>query len=191
MIKPDSALLIIDMQKGSFTNDTPRYDSNNVINRINQVASVFRRQEFPILYIQHDGTGSGAFEKHTEEWQLLDELVVTESDIIVDKYANDCFYRSELQPILEKENIQNLYISGCATDFCVESTIQSAITKDFNLYILKDAHTTADRLHLDAKSIIDHYNWVWDNLVPTRGEINLIHAKEVIAQSMELSDEKV
>ncbi len=67
-MKKRTALLVIDMQKGSFTPETPRFDTEGVVSRINQLAAMFRAQNLPVIYIQHDGTGSGFFEKNTTEW---------------------------------------------------------------------------------------------------------------------------
>ncbi len=172
-MKNSKALLIIDMQKGSFTPETPRFDTVGVVNRINELADLFRSASLPVIYIQHDGTGTGEFEKHAVDWELLDALKVETSDILIDKYANDVFYRSALQSKLETVNATELLITGCATDFCVESTVQSALTKDFDITIVSDGHTTGERPHLKAEKVIEHYNWVWQNMIPTKGSIQV------------------
>ena len=170
-MKNSKALLIIDMQKGSFTPATPRFDAKGVVQRINTLAAIFRKQQLPVIYIQHNGTGTGEFEKHNTDWEILDELVVEPSDILIDKTANDCFYRSGLQSALKESGVEELLITGCATDFCVESTIQSALAKDFNVTVVADGHTTGERPHLSAEKVIAHYNWVWNNMIPTNGKI--------------------
>ncbi len=167
------AILIIDMQKGSFTPQTPRYNTKNVVKSINQLTQLFREKGRPVIYMQHDGQASGEFRKSTTSWEILDELVVKESDILVDKYANDVFYESRLQSVLHDLGVQKLVITGCATDFCVESTIQSALTKDYSITVVADGHTTGDRPHLPAEKVIAHYNWVWENMIPTKGSIEV------------------
>ena len=144
------------------------------------MADRFRELEFPVLYIQHDGTGSGEFEKHTAEWEILDGLRVESTDLLIDKYANDVFYKSKLLATLEQLQTDELYISGCATDFCVESTVQSALSKDFNITIIADGHTTGERPELTAKQVIDHYNWVWQNMIPTQWRIVVKHSKAIL-----------
>lgn len=174
------ALLVIDMQKGSFTTETPRYDTKGVIKRINTLARLFRELDYPIFYIQHDGTGSGEFEKNTLEWENLDELDVQSIDIRIDKYANDVFYKSELHSKLTSLGIKELFITGCATDFCVESTVQSALTKDYLITVVEDGHTTGERPELSAKQVIGHYNWVWKNMLPTQGEIKVQKSERIV-----------
>ncbi|GGD18448.1 isochorismatase family protein [Hyunsoonleella pacifica] len=175
-----TALLVIDMQKGSFTPKTPRYNTIGVIQRINKIAALFRSQNLPVIYIQHDGTGTGEFEKGSIEWENLNDLIVKQNDILIDKYANDVFYKSKLQSKLIELKISELVITGCATDFCVESTIQSALTKDYNITVVGDGHTTGERPGLKAKQVIDHYNWVWQNMIPTKGKVVVKSTEEII-----------
>lgn len=181
-MKNRKALLVIDMQKGSFTSKTPRFDTDGVVQRINELASVFRDQNFPVIYIQHDGTGTGKFEKNTLEWENLDSLNVDPDDILIDKYANDVFYNSKLQSKLAEMNVNELLITGCATDFCVESTIQSALIKDFTITVVSNGHTTGEGPHLKAEKVIEHYNWVWQNMMPTKGKIEVKSFEEIKKQ---------
>ncbi|WP_353720091.1 isochorismatase family protein [Dyadobacter sp. 676] len=168
------ALLVIDMQKGSFTEATPRHNTEGVVQIINLLAAVFREQSWPVLFIQHDGSTMNEFVPFTTEWELLDELKIDNDDIRIDKYANDVFYRSELKKRLDLLAVNELVITGCATDFCVESTVQSAVSKDYNVTVIEDGHTTGDRPGLRAHQVIDHYNWVWKNMIPTKGKIEVL-----------------
>lgn len=174
------ALLIIDMQKGSFTPATPRYDTAGVVNRINSLAQLFRKNDFPVIFIQHDGTKEGEFIPNTTEWELLSELDVKTNDIIVSKEANDAFYRTNLEKLLNELGINQLVVAGCATDFCVEATIQSALTKNFNITVVANGHTTGERPGLSAEKVIHHYNWIWQNMIPTEGKIGVVDFEEIM-----------
>lgn len=179
-MKNKRALLVIDMQKGSFTPKTPRFDANGIVKRINGLAELFRQMNLPVVFVQHDGNGSGEFEKNTRAWELLDELHVRSTDIYLDKYANDIFYHSELHKKLMELEVTELLITGCATDFCVESSIQSALTKDYTITVVSDGHTTAERPHLKAEKVIEHYNWVWQNMIPTKGTIKVEPYEQIL-----------
>jgi nicotinamidase-related amidase len=167
------ALLIIDMQKVSFTPQTPRFDSEGVVQRINKLSDIFRLAGDKVIFIQHDGSKEGFCKPNTSEWEILSSLDVKPNDLIISKTANDSFYRTTLKEELIKWGISELIVTGCATDFCVDSTIKSALVNDFNITVIKDAHTTADRPNLKAKQVIDHYNWIWSEMTPTKGRINV------------------
>jgi nicotinamidase-related amidase len=173
------ALLIIDMQVGSFTPRNTRFDTEGVIERINNLSGYFRQTGNKVFFIQHNSTRNNEFIPGTPEWQLLPELDVLPDDIVIDKTANDCFYESELDNLLRKFNINELYFTGCATDFCVDSTIRSAITKRYDITVVKDGHTTANRPGLTAEQVIAHHNWVWANMTPVNREIAVISSADI------------
>jgi nicotinamidase-related amidase len=165
------ALLVIDMQKGSFMPDYPCFNADGVVNRINALAAIFRKLNFPVIIIQHDGTKQNEFIPNTPDWELLDELQVSPTDILISKCTNDSFYGTPLQTKLAELNTNALVITGTTTDFCIDSTVQSALSKDYNVIVVKDGHTMSDRPNLKAEKLIEHYNSVWGNLIPTKGKI--------------------
>ncbi|MEB2781484.1 isochorismatase family protein [Algoriphagus sp. C2-6-M1] len=172
-MKNRRALIIIDMQKGCFTSETPKFDSENVIARINALSKIFREDQSYVIFIQQDSSKWGRFIPNTADWEILSDLMVNETDISINKTVNDAFYQSNLDSVLKELNIKELFITGFATDFCVEATVQSALTKDYNITVVSDGHTTGERPHLKAKKIIEHNNWIWQNMIPTKGKIEV------------------
>lgn len=179
------ALLIIDMQIGSFRPYTLRHDTFGVIERINTLANYFRTNNDKIIFIQHDGTKENSFLPDTEDWRILPELRKHSSDIIISKTANDAYYNTDLQAILTKYNITELFVTGCATDFCVDATIKSAVSKDYHITVIEDGHTTADRPHLTAPNVIQHYNWLWADMTPTRTKIQVIKTNDLLKANVD------
>lgn len=176
------ALLIIDMQEGCFA-ERPRYDASGTINRINTLSESFRSDGDLVVFIQHDGTKENYMFPGSQEWQILSGLERSPSDIIVAKTANGSFYRTNLDEVLREKKIKDVVITGCATDFCVEATVQAALTLDYNVVIIRDGHTTGDRPHASAATIIDHYNWIWENLTPTEGKIEVINLEDYLLKT--------
>ncbi|OYU96911.1 MAG: cysteine hydrolase [Bacteroidetes bacterium B1(2017)] len=174
------ALLIIDMQMGSFRPYTLRYDTLGVIERINLLLEHFRNKNDKVIFIQHDGSKENVFIPESEDWQLLPELTTNSGDIYVSKVANDAFYHSKLQDVLIEHAITELYITGCATDFCVDATIKAALSKEYKITVVGDAHTTANRPHLDAPTVIKHYNWLWADMTPTNYKIQVLKTDEFL-----------
>jgi nicotinamidase-related amidase len=96
------------------------------------------------------------------------------------KQACDSFYETNLADLLEQYSTQEFIITGCATDFCVDTSIRAAASRNYDVVVVEDAHTTKDRAHLDAKSIIRHHNWMWKNLILPRNEVKVLPATSVI-----------
>ena len=111
---------------------------------------------------------------------MLPTLVREDSDLQMHKRACDSFYETELADVLERHGVQQLIVTGCATDFCVDTTIRAAASRDYEVVVVEDGHTTKDRLHLDAKSIIGHHNWMWENLILPRSDVKVLPASSVI-----------
>lgn len=176
------ALLIIDMQAGLFDGPIPRYDADGVIARINALADAIRSSGGIVIFIQHDGPPGDTFEPGTPGWEILPALQRQNEDIIVHKQACDAFCETDLWNILEELHIKELLITGCATDFCVDTTIRAAMSLGYEVTVIEDGHTTADRPHLDAISIIRHHNWVWENLIHPRSSVKVISTEGVIGQ---------
>jgi nicotinamidase-related amidase len=174
------ALLIIDMQIGSFRL-SKRYDETGIVKRINKIADIFRKNKKPVIFIQHDGTKENYLHTGTEDWKILPELKQAEFDLYIKKEANDSFYRTKMSTMLENYKIDHLYITGCATDFCVNATVHSALVKDFNLTIVKDCHTTADRPNINAEENIKFHNWLWGNMTPTKGKIRIKNSNDIVS----------
>lgn len=161
-------LLIIDMQKASFSS-TVRYDAQNLVFRINQLSDYVRGRHGKVIFIQHDGTLENGHLPFTEGGEILSSLSRCDVDYVVRKSICDAFYQTELREILSRLRVERLIISGCATDFCVDTTIRSVVSHGYHVVVVSDCHTTADRPHLKAEQIIEHHNWVWrDLLVPNK-----------------------
>ena len=60
-------------------------------------------------------------------------------------------------------------LMGYATDFCVDSTLRNAVSKDFRIIVVADAHTTSDNPVLKADLVRQHHNWAWANAITKRG----------------------
>jgi len=176
------ALLIIDMQNESFPEAYPSYDTDGVTKRINLLSDEFHRKEDKIIYIQHDGSKQGCYIRGTEGWELLSSLNKNEDDLVISKTANDSFYQTSLKDTLDKFHIDEIVVTGSATDFCIDATVKSAITKDFNVTIIADAHTTTGSRYVPAKQLIDHYNWMWKEMSPTMGRIKVVECEEFIQE---------
>lgn len=174
------AFLVIDMQAGLFGSSTPRYDASGVIQRINTVSAAVRRRGGTIVFVQHDDPAGGDPEPGSPGWELLAPLARTSSDVVVRKTACDAFYQTELADMLERLQVHELVIAGYATDFCVDTTIRAAASRAYDVTVVADVHTTADRPHLNAAAIIEHHNWMWQNLIVPRHPLRVIPAAQLV-----------
>lgn len=150
--------------------------------RINQLSAAFRTKGLPVVFIQHTDSAEG-LGKNTPEWEILPSLTRDPGDLTVEKSGCDSFLETPLAELLRSRGVDALVICGCATDFCVDTTVRSAGAHRFPTTVASDAHTTRDRPHLQADLIITHHNYIWsDFLLPGGRKIRVIPTASLLAE---------
>jgi nicotinamidase-related amidase len=175
------ALIVVDMQVG-LLNGSPKHDLQGVIQRINLLTAMVRKQSGKVIWIRHCGKTGDGFERGTAGWSFLPELSRRGDDIVVEKSLNDPFARTVLQETLERIAPDRVLVSGWATDSCVDSTVRSAISNDYHVVVVSDGHTVSDRPHLDATTVILHHHWVWSDLITNRS-VRIVTTSQLIDES--------
>lgn len=174
-----TAILVIDVQLGVFESDPPPLDKEGVLTRINQVTASARAARVPVVFLQHDGDPKEQWlTPFTEAWRLHPALQIGREDCVIRKTACDGFYRTNLDEHLRGNAVKTVVIAGYATDFCVDTTIRSAASREFNVIVVSDAHTTKDRPVLTAAQIRAHHEWMWSNLICPEG-VGLMSTAEI------------
>ena len=172
------ALIVIDMQVG-LLNGKPKHDLRGVIERINRLAAKIREKSGVVIFVQHCSGAEDDFVPGTPGWALLPELDRAAADIVIRKILNDPFVDTGLAACLKEIAPERVFITGWATDLCVDATVRSAVSNHHNVVVVTDGHTVNDRPHLDAASVIRHHNWVWSHLI-TQRSIRLARTDELV-----------
>jgi nicotinamidase-related amidase len=176
----ETAVLVIDVQRGVFKTMPPPRDEQSVLENINQISAAARASGAPVIFLQHDGAPEEQWlVPFTEEWMLHPALRVESGDCVIHKTACDGFYRTELDGYLRSKAIETLIVMGYATDFCVDTTIRSVASRDYGVIVVTDGHTTKDRPVLTAEQIKAHHEWMWLNLICPKG-VSLAHNYELV-----------
>jgi len=175
------ALLVVDMQVQCFGGFPPRRDEAGTVNRINTLARVVREKGF-VVFVQHTDPEEG-FAHGSAGWRLLPSLEQDARDLVVEKEGCDAFLETNLESVLKQRSVDELIIVGCATDFCVDTTVRAATAHGYLVTVPSDAHTTRDRPHLDAAKIIEHHNFMWaDFLLPRHTKIRLVDTATLVTE---------
>ncbi|CAK6497415.1 Peroxyureidoacrylate/ureidoacrylate amidohydrolase RutB [Pantoea sp. Nvir] len=148
-------VVVVDMQNGVFA--TPRFDQAGCTARINQLTEAADRT----IFISHC---EGELQEGTTAFQLLAGLHQPEGSLYVSKTACDSFWRTRLADTLAQLNVDAFVICGCATDYCVDTTIKVGAGLGYRITVAADAHTTADRTWASAEQLIGQHNEVWAGL---------------------------
>jgi nicotinamidase-related amidase len=172
------ALIVVDMQVG-LLNGGPKHDLRGVIERINRLATRVRERSGVVIFVQHCSGAEDDFVPGTPGWALLPELDRAAADIVIRKPLNDPFVGTDLAARLREIAPERVFVTGWATDLCVDATVRSAVSNHYNVVVVTDGHTLNDRPHLDAAGVIRHHHWVWGNLI-TQRSVRLARTDELL-----------
>jgi nicotinamidase-related amidase len=173
-----TALLIIDVQRAIASGEWAAFDIDAVIERINKLIAQARAISTPVVFVQHE-EGDGPFQFGAEAWQLADELAALPSDPRIRKTTPDSFYQTALQDALQSRGITHLVVCGLQSDFCVDATVRRALTLDYYVTLVSDAHSTLDNDVLTAAQITAHHNAIFKSMNSFGPRIRVTPANDV------------
>ena len=156
--RPNTALLVIDVQNGVVGNS---YNKDDVIARVRSLVEKARAEGVDVVWVQHN---SDELPTGSETWEYVPELVIGESEPVVQKRYGDSFEDTDLENVLAARRVGRLIVVGAQTDACVRSTLHGAFTRGYDTTLVTDAHTTEDFTAYGApppEQVIAHTNLYW------------------------------
>jgi nicotinamidase-related amidase len=174
----NTALLVIDVRQHFCEGEHAAVGWKEVIDRINRVARKARAAGAPVIFVQHEST-SGPLQYGADGWQIARELQVEPVDLLVRKTTPDAFHNTQLHDLLAKHRIESLAICGMHSEFCVDTTTRKALELGFPVLLLEDAHTTENKSHLPAASIVRHHNETLANITSFGPRARLVASESV------------
>jgi nicotinamidase-related amidase len=170
-----TAVLVIDVQIGLVTG---AHREVEVLSAIQQVIDRVRAGQGTVVFIQHCHATYEPLMIGSPQWALHPSLPALPDDIYIEKTASDSFFQTRLDEILKSKNIEHLLVTGLQTEYCVDTTCRSAISKQYDVTLIEDAHTTGDA-HISAAETIAHHNAILANLAHPTHSID-VRRSEII-----------
>lgn len=156
--RPNSALLVIDVQNGIVDH---AHDRDRVVSNISRLVGKARDSGAAVVWVQHSSDG---LEPGSPPWEYVPELVREEDEPLVHKRYPDSFEETELESVLSELAVGHLVVAGAQTDECIRSTLHGAIVRGYDATLVEDAHTTEDLSEYGAPTpdkVIAHTNLYW------------------------------
>jgi nicotinamidase-related amidase len=147
-LDPNTALIVIDLQKGIVTYPVV-HTVEGVIERSRALADAFRAHGLPVVLVNVTGGAPGRTEQPRRDvsaWpddfaELVSELGQQPGDILVTKRSWGAFANTDLEAQLKALGVTQVVISGVATGTGVEATARQAYELGFNVTLAVDAMT--------------------------------------------------
>jgi len=133
-----TALLVIDVQESVLIGCA---DVKGVLDRINQLTRRARSHGSYVIYVQHEDPEDPEMAAGSPGWQLAATLERLDDDTVVAKRYRDSFAGTDLQERLSGLGARRLVVAGAHSDYCVQTTVLSALAHGYDITLVRDAHT--------------------------------------------------
>lgn len=163
-----AALLVLDLQKYFFSNESHAYipSASAIIPNILNLLEVFKSNNRPIFFSKHcnDQNSAGMMaiwwkdliKKNSEMSNLINEIDGWNGTII-QKERYDAFWQTPLEEYLINNGIEQVVICGVMTHLCCETTARSAFMRDFEVFFTIDGTATySEELHMASLLTLAH-----------------------------------
>lgn len=152
-----TALVAIDLQHGIVAMNTAPHASADVVARNAEIARALRAAGGTVVFVRvtQSADGKDALKPTTDaapaaggarpaNWaELVPELGVEESDVVVTKRQWGAFYGTDLELQLRRRGVKTILLTGIATNIGVESTARDAFERGFDQVFVEDATASA------------------------------------------------
>ena len=146
------ALLVIDLQNDYFPDGKfPLWNTEAVLNNIEQAISKASGQQIPVIIIQHIASSERGiapfFNQGTTGAEVHPRILAAAPDapIVVKEFA-DSFVKTTLEETLSHLGVTELLVCGMMTQNCVTHTAISKSAEKYQVTILPDCCTTVNEM---------------------------------------------
>jgi len=156
--RPNTALLVVDMQNGVVARAHAR---DAVVANICRLVELARQEKVPVVWVEHT---ESHLPRGSDAWRIVPELSPDAAEPHIEKSYGDAFEDTELEIVLSSLGVGKLVLVGAQTDQCIRATLHGAFVRGYDAILVSDAHTTEDATKWGAPppdQVIAHTNLYW------------------------------
>lgn len=149
----DTALLVIDVQRGLFNRSAPVCKAKDVLANINALEDRARAQGAPVVYVQH--CNDSLLVEGTENWMLRPEMRPQDGDPRILKHHGSAFEKTPLGDELRRRGVSRIVACGMVTHGCVKAACLDGVKLGYRVVLAADAHSNYSK---KAAQVIDEWH---------------------------------
>ena len=172
---PRTALLVIDVQSALIASADRGADVVAVVRHLVERA---RATGTPVVYLQHCHVTYQPMMKGAAGWQIHADVAPKPGELVIEKTASDGFFETSLQSELDRLAVKRLIVCGLQTEYCVDATCRAAFSREFEVVLAADGHTTTDAVAA-ASVVVQHHNYALANLAHPLRKIAVMPSAEI------------
>lgn len=138
------ALVIIDIQ-----NDITK-NYKDIIDNINKAIDWAVNNDVYVVYIRHENLSAGTrtFKHNTRGAELVPDLKIVSENVFT-KYKGNALSSEGFADFIDKNGIDEFYITGADAIACVKSTCYNLTKANYKVNVLSDCVTSYDKRKID------------------------------------------
>ncbi len=143
----NKCLILVDLQNDYFPGGNMElFEIEKAAANAQRLLNKFRKENLPIVHIQHISTRPGAtfFVPETLGAEINERVAPIENENMVVKNYPNSFRETSLLEILKDHKISNIVICGAMSHMCIDATARAAFDYGFNCVVAEDACATKD-----------------------------------------------
>ena len=177
-----TTLLVIDAQVNMFDPQNPIHDADGILSRLQGLVQLAHQSETLVVFVQNNGGEDDPDRPGTPGWEIHPNLQPQDGDYLCQKSAASAFAGTPLHDELQQQRIQQLYIAGMQSEFCIDATTRHAVELGYTVTVIEDSHSTFDGSVYSAVEIIALQNEKFRKIAQTvrSDAVQLQSAKPVV-----------
>ncbi|XXQ67882.1 cysteine hydrolase family protein [Neisseriaceae bacterium B1] len=153
-LKRNTALILIDMQQGfddvaywGGARNNPKAEETAL-----QVLAKFRQENLLVIHVQHASTlAQSRLNPNHQGFAFKKGFEPQNNEGLITKNVNSAFIGTNLNELLQENQIDTLFICGLTTDHCVSTSTRMAGNLGYQVYVLADATATFDKIGINGE----------------------------------------
>ena len=135
-----TALLIIDQQKGIDNPTLGQRNNPNAETVILALLQQWRREQWPVIHVKHRSIESDSiFWPEQEGFNFKDETAPLDNETVLEKSTPCAFTNTVLEKIMADMGIRSLIVVGVITNNSVEATARTGGNLGYDITVVHDA----------------------------------------------------
>jgi nicotinamidase-related amidase len=152
------ALVIIDIQ-----NDITK-NYKEIIGNLNKAIDWAVNNDIHVVYIRHENLSDGTrtFKLNTRGAELVSDMKIVSKNIFT-KYKGNALSSEEFADFINKNGIDEFYITGADAIACVKSTCYNLTKANYKVNVLSDCITSYDKRKIDE--MLHYYEKIGSKII--------------------------
>jgi nicotinamidase-related amidase len=150
------ALILVDVQKAFLEPNYPGLKRNNLgaEKTCGLILNKWRELKLPVFHVRHSSVNPDS-KLHISKpgFSFNDYVSPIKGEPVLTKSVNSAFIGTNLEILLNDQNLETLIIVGMTTNHCISTTVRMSGNLGYKTYLISDSTAAYNTMGLDGQMI--------------------------------------